>query len=229
MKKFFASKLFTKYASIALVSFLLFFAFAHFAFAEAGLGNDGTIPLNSDVFNGFGSGNSSVMSNIGYYVIGKIAFGVAYLIAWIGGVAISIETWLVGAMLGINTGVFQSEIVQKGFGVTLSIANLGFVLGIIVIALATILHRETYGWKKILWKLVFAAILVNFSLVIAAPIFGLGNSFTQYFLNCVDPSGGGCTGQGAGVGLVNSNSMNDFAKNLAGAFNPQVGLLAGTG
>ena len=191
MKKFFKQK----YISIASIALLLFFGFAQFALAEVGIATDGTSPPGG-VANSVGNtplaggGVASIFSNIGYIVIGKIAFGVSYMIAWIAGVAISIETWLVGVMLGINTGVFQSQIVQKGFGVTLSIANLGFVLGIIVIALATILHRETYGWKKLLWKLVFAAILVNFSLVIAAPIFGIGNSFTQYFLNCVDPSVG---------------------------------------
>jgi hypothetical protein len=161
----------------------------------------------------------------GYHIIGNVAYGIGYIIAWIGGVIIAIDAWLVGAMLGLNNGVFQSAIVQKGFAVTLSIANLGFVLGIIIVAVATILRRETYGYKAILWKLIVAAILVNFSLVIAAPIFNLGNSFSIYFLNCVDPSGGGCSGKGAGVGLTAPNSMNDFASNLAGAFNPQVALI----
>jgi len=165
-------------------------------------------------------GIASVFNNIGYYAIGKIAFGISYLIAAIGGIAIAIEAWLVGVMLGINRDIFQTVIVQKGFGVTLSIANLGFVLGIIVMAVATILHSETYGYKKILWKLVIAAILVNFSLVIMAPVFNLGNSFTQYFLNCIDPS----VGCNAPAGASALTSMNDFAKNLAGAFNPQDGL-----
>ena len=195
MKKFFTSK----YFSTASAALLLFFGMTQFANAIS---------------------VSSVIGDIGYVLVGKLAFGIAYLIAWIGGVSIAIEAWLVGAMLGLNSGVFQADIVQKGFGVTLSIANLGFVLGIIIIAIATILRSETYGYKKMLWKLIAAAILVNFSLVIAAPIFNLGNSFTTYFLNCIDPAGGGCNTQGSGL-----SSMNDFAANLAGAFNPQVGLI----
>jgi hypothetical protein len=164
------------------------------------------------------TGQSSIL-DIAYTIVGKFAFGISYLIAWIMGVAIAIEAWLVGVVLNMNTGVFSSAIVQQGFGVTLAIANLGFVLGIIVIAIATILRRESYGVKQLLWKLVIAAILVNFGLVIMAPIFGFGNSLTQYFLNCIDPAAGGCSGNGNGL-----SSMNDFAKSLAGAFNPQNGF-----
>ena len=65
------------------------------------------------------------------------------------------------------------------------------MLGIIVIALATILRIESYSIKKMLWKLVVMAILVNFGLVIIAPIFGFSNALTQYFLNCFNPWPGG--------------------------------------
>ncbi|HVO28939.1 MAG TPA: hypothetical protein VMT81_03085, partial [Candidatus Paceibacterota bacterium] len=156
--------------------------------------------------------------DIGATVIGKVCFIISYIISWIAGVAIAIETWLVGVILNMNVGIFQQTFVQKGFGVTLSIANLGFVLGIIIIAIATILRRETYGYKSLLWKLVVAAILVNFSLVIAAPIFNLGNEFTQYFLDCIDPSLGCNAGANSTQQLA---SMNNFALKLSGAFNPQ--------
>lgn len=227
MKKFFTSK-FQKICSIAaFVGSFLFLVSTQLAFAQSTVGGVvggaalASTGLVGSAINLVTTGNGAIINNFSYYIVGKLAFGISYLIAWIGGVAITILAWLIGAMLGINQGVFQSTIVQKGFGVTLSIANLGFVLGIIVIAIATILHTETYGYKKILWKLVLAAILVNFSLVIAAPIFGLGNSMAQYFLNCVDPQVG-CNAQ---QGLQVLQSSNDFAANLAGAFNPQAIIL----
>jgi hypothetical protein len=103
-----------------------------------------------------------------------------------------------------------------GFSVSLSLANLGFIIGIIIIAIATIIQNQTYGMKQILWKLVFMAILVNFGLVIMGVIFNVSNQFTNYFLNCIDPSGSGCSGNENG--LISSSN---FASNLAGAFNPQ--------
>src|SRR3990167_6276126 len=61
--------------------------------------------------------------------------------------------------------------------------NLGFVLGIIVIAFATILRVESYGMKQILWKLVVAALLVNFSLVIAGAFISVSNTVADVFLD----------------------------------------------
>lgn len=183
--------------SATIGALLLFVASTHFA--------------NADLF------------DIGYSFVSTICFGIAYVIAFIAGVIIGIEAWLIGVMLSINAAVFQSSIVQQGFGVTLAIANLGFILGIIVIAIATILRNQTYGMKQILWKLVVMAILINFGLVIMAPIFGFANSLTQYLLNSFN---GGSVATGGGVsGSLASD--NNFATKLAGAFNPQIGLTSG--
>lgn len=159
--------------------------------------------------------------DIAYYTLGKIAFFISWLIAWICGVFIGIEAWLVAIVLNINSNIFQSAIVQTGFSISLSFANLGFVFGIIIIAIATILQLQTYSIKQILWKLVVMAILVNFGLVIMGVVFNFANQFTNYFLQCIDPTGGGCSGTQTGW-----TSENDFASNLAGAFNPQVGFLS---
>ncbi len=131
--------------------------------------------------------------------------GLTYFFAWIFGALISVETWLISVVLNINAGIIQTSFVQTGFSVSLSVANLAFVLGIIVIALATILRIESYSIKKMLWKLVVMAILVNFGLVIIAPIVGFANGVTQYFLNSFPGQGG----------------FDGFASTFAGKFNPQ--------
>lgn len=164
---------------------------------------------------------SSFLIDVAGWMVGKLFFYIGYIMAWVAGVFIGIEAWIVGAVLNMNTTVFDTAIVQTGFGISLAIANLGFVLGIIIIAIATILRRESYGIKQLLWKLVVAAILVNFGLVIIAPIFSFSNSLTQWFLNCIDPTAGGCGGNGNGL-----DSMNHFAESLAGAFNPQNGFIS---
>ncbi len=152
-----------------------------------------------------------------YSVIGKIMFGVSYIISLIAGIAITIEAWIIGFFLQINTGIITSPPVKFGFPVMLSIANLGFVLAIIVIALATILRNQQYGIKQLIWKLIMAAILVNFSLAIAGVFLNFSDGMSLYFLRCIDPGGGGCS-----VAPQNGlQSFNNFATSLAGAFNPQ--------
>jgi hypothetical protein len=110
--------------------------------------------------------------------------------------------------LQFNDNIFNSPAVQIGFSVSLAIANLGFVLGIIIIAIATIIRNQTYGIKQLLWKLVMMAILVNFGLVIAAPIVGFANSMSTYFIDATSPSA--ATGGYAA-----------YVETMTSAFNPQ--------
>ncbi|HUC02237.1 MAG TPA: hypothetical protein VMA75_05090 [Candidatus Paceibacterota bacterium] len=151
-----------------------------------------------------------------YTLVDMVAVGVTYLIATIFGIFIALEGWCIGVIMNINANVLNTPFVQTGFSVSLAVANLAFVLGIIVIALATILRNNTYGVKQLLWKLVVMAILVNFGLVIMSPIFAIGNSFTQYFMNCINPTAGGCSGAGSGI-----TSFVHFGETFATAFAPQ--------
>jgi hypothetical protein len=167
----------------------------------------------------------SVLSDISTQFVASAAFIVSYVIAVIVGVFIALISWLIAVMLAVNETIFQTTFVQAGFSIALSIANLAFVIGIIVIAVATILRSKNYGMKQLLVRLIAAAILVNFGLVIAAPIFGLGNSFSHYFLNCINPASGGCND-----GTISFNNFNTFATTFAGAFQPQNSLASiGTG
>ncbi len=114
----------------------------------------------------------------------------------------AITTGIFLSFLNLTGHLYDSPMVQSGFGICLSLANLAFVLGIIVIAVATIIHNQTYGIKQLLWKLVTMAILVNFGLVVTAPIFTFSNDATQNFITAAG---------GAGLG-----------NNLARAMNPQL-------
>ncbi len=142
-------------------------------------------------------------------VIGWIVFVINYVVAFIFGIAVGILAWFISIVLQLNTNITHSNIVLSGFNVTLALANLGFVLAIIVIAIMTILRYETYSLKKTLWKLVAAAILVNFSLVICAAILNFADTLTLYFMTAFNPAGGG------------GSSFDSFATSLAGAFRPQ--------
>jgi len=80
-------------------------------------------------------------------------------------------------------GIGNNSFVVKGWSTVRDIANLGFVLAIIVIAFATILRIDAYGIKKTLARLIIVALLVNFSLMICAGIFDLANVFSNALIN----------------------------------------------
>lgn len=65
-----------------------------------------------------------------------------------------------------------------------NLANLGIILGMIFTAIATILQIEKYNWKKTLPRLLLAALLVNFSLVIC----GIFVDISNYVVNAATTS-----------------------------------------
>ncbi|MEK7076982.1 MAG: hypothetical protein AAB967_02005, partial [Patescibacteria group bacterium] len=146
--------------------------------------------------------------------IGKILLAIADVFSRIGGVLFVFASYLANYVLGLNYNVYdvnianpassQNVLVSLGWRISRDITNLGFVLVIIIIALATILRREEYGMQKLLPKLIAAAILVNFSLTIAGVFVDFSHVLTKFFFDKVSLGGSG------GIADV-----------LAGAFQPQ--------
>lgn len=125
------------------------------------------------------------------------------------GLFVAATAWLIQWGLLINQDLAYTEMVGGGFEVTRNIANLGFVFAIIVIAIATIIGYESYGMKKNLWKLIVAALLVNFSLVICAVIISFFDQFAYYF---ADQMGGhGIGHSGVSLALANMFQLNTLA------------------
>ncbi len=172
-------------------------------------------PLGPVIFKAVGT----TIGNITGSVIGWIVYVLTYIGATLAGVAISLIAYLIEVVLQLNMQIVNALAVKTGFSIALSLANLGFVIGIIVIAIMTIFRYQPYGMKQILWKLVVMAILVNFSLVIAGTILSFSNQLTLYFLNGINPAGsvGGATNA--------ASSFHNFASSLAGAFAPQRAFL----
>ncbi|MBI4993848.1 hypothetical protein HZC33_02755 [Candidatus Wolfebacteria bacterium] len=107
----------------------------------------------------------------------------SYIFGFIAGILFWISTLLLKLALNINFEILNSLIVKTGWQITLNFANLGFVLAIIVIAFATIFRMESYAMKQTLWKLIVAALLVNFSLVIAGAFISLSDSLSYYLID----------------------------------------------
>ena len=151
------------------------------------------------------------IDSIAIKVLGWFGAGIGYIFGFIAGIVFSIGGALITMALKLNKELLsQSSIVLVGWPIVLNFANMGFVLAIIIIAFATIFRSQTYGMKQALWKLIVAALLVNFSLVIAGAFINIADTITDIFIK-----------QATGEGAI------DFSTRLAGLFKAQQFLRVG--
>ncbi len=155
--------------------------------------------------------NPFSLEDLGYNFVGKFFFFISFLISNLFGIVIMVEGFVLQIILTISVSVVNSPVVRVGFPVVLSFANLAFVLGLVVIAISTIVGLQSYGMKNLLWKLLVMAIGVNFGLVICGIILGFSDNVSLFFVNSVVPEG--------------ASGLSAFADNFAGAFNPQRSFL----
>jgi hypothetical protein len=80
-------------------------------------------------------------------------------------------------------------IVQIGWTIVRDMVNMVFILIMLAVAFSTILQFQTYGWKKIIPKLVIIALTINFILIICGVITDFGNSMSSYFISAGSPNG----------------------------------------
>lgn len=123
------------------------------------------------------------------------------LIGMIFGVLIKLVAILVNASMGLNHTLSEDVsraggFIYNGWSIFRDVANLGFVLGIIIIAIATILRYKSYTYKETLTRLIVVALLVNFSLVIAGMVIKTSDIFSNQLLGFFDSSGGGNPSEG---------------------------------
>jgi len=76
----------------------------------------------------------------------------------------------------------HSEIAQIGWKVSRDIANMFFILFMVVIAFATILRFERYGAKDLLPKIIIIALLINFSMVLCYVLIDITNIAANFFV-----------------------------------------------
>ncbi|MCX6779746.1 MAG: hypothetical protein NT034_01020, partial [Candidatus Magasanikbacteria bacterium] len=88
-------------------------------------------------------------------------------------------------------GYLNSTAVQVGWVMVRDIANMFFVVVLLLVAFGTILGLEQYEWKKMLVKFFFAAVLVNFSRVICGLMIDVGQVIMITFVNGIAATAGG--------------------------------------
>jgi hypothetical protein len=126
-----------------------------------------------------------------------------YILMFLGGNIMVFTAGLVDFAVNLGNAVLTLSAVQEGWKIILLFTNFGFVLGVIIIAFATIFHLESYALKQILWKLIVAALLVNFSLVFCGAFISVSKIASDYFYN-------------ASIG-----NKENLSNALANAMNPQ--------
>lgn len=115
------------------------------------------------------------------------------------------ELFLVGARLSISmvmfflrffidlagyNGFIDAKPVVVGWFLVRDLANMFFIVALLVIAFGTILGLEQYEWRKSLVKLILAAIFINFSRLICGLILDVSHVFMITFTNAIAGSAG---------------------------------------
>ncbi len=91
--------------------------------------------------------------------------------------------WFKAIVLSVPILPSQVDVVQAGWEITRNLANMGFILILVFIGLATILRIKDYEAKKLLPTLIIVALLINFSPVIVGFVVDISNIITNFFLN----------------------------------------------
>ena len=188
--------------------------------AQAVSGGSAITAAKDAIVDTIAGAGGSFIGWIGLKGIGYVLFAVSYIAGFIGSTAFTLASVLVTFGLYLNTTILDSEVVQLGWRFCRDLANLGFTIGIVVIAYATMLGYESYGMKNLIKNFILAAVLVNFSFSIAGFLIDISNMLTNFFVNAA-LGGGGVAGSWEG--------MKQFTETLASAFNPQKLLVTSDG
>ncbi|MBI4449699.1 hypothetical protein HY634_01450 [Candidatus Uhrbacteria bacterium] len=85
----------------------------------------------------------------------------------------------------------DADAVKNGWVIVRDVANMFFIVVLLIIAFATILNVSSYQWKAMLPQLLIAAILINFSKTIAGIFIDLSQVIMLTFVNGFAAAAGG--------------------------------------
>lgn len=155
-----------------------------------------------------------------YSAITWVIYVIGYLLTVIPTLIFALEAFALTFVLKLNFEIINSPIVQIGFSVILAFALIILVAALILMAVSTIVRYVPYGVKRMFFKIVIAAIGINFSLVLIGTVMNFSDQISVFFINSSIPSVNAPSGQGPGV--------HEFTQQLAGAFQPQRSLTIGS-
>ncbi len=130
---------------------------------------------------------------IGWISGGSLLFissSISMVLGAVFGVVLWLEAQIIDYIISpANFSFTNSPIVTLGWGIARDLANMFFILILLIIAFATVLKIQSYAIKQLWWKVLVAAILINFSLVIAGFVIDFTQVLTAFFLKQITGDG----------------------------------------
>lgn len=105
-------------------------------------------------------------------LVEEVVYWSAYWLATLGNYLLHKVAWIVGLLLGARK-FMTNPLVERGWPFVQGVANLGFILALIFIAITVVLRLDNFNVKKLIPRLLLAALLVNFSLLIGVILIDL--------------------------------------------------------
>ena len=157
-------------------------------------------------------------------VVSVLANSIFIIVGWI----LYVPTWLVGQLclvvihllvqvaqwnnfIGINT-------VTMGWQVMRDICNMFFIVILLIIAFGTVLGIENWNYKRLLGRLILAAILINLSKMFCGLMIDAGQVVMATFVNAFKDSAPGVLVNATGLRTV-GNLTADTMKNMSNIAN----------
>lgn len=168
---------------------------------------------------------SEIAGNIIVTIVAIFIGAIFQAIALIGitflGIANTVLQWVIGPnFISLSyTNPTNNPLIEAGWGLTRNLANMGIVLALIYIGIATALRVTGFEYKKSFFRLLLVALLINFTPLYCGIIVDASNILMNYFLHSV-------SGFGQLTNLINNiesslnfnpnslNSIRDIAENF---------------
>lgn len=119
-------------------------------------------------------------------IVGGIARALVSALGWV-------LTKLVAVLIYVSTydTFIHSQAVFLGWKISRDLANMFFIVILLIISFATILQQEKYNYKQWLPKLILMAVLINFSKTICGILIDLSQIVMLTFVNAFSEIGAG--------------------------------------
>lgn len=121
---------------------------------------------------------------------GEVVGGIIYVFIWALGLIVLLVMKVLLVVVSYQHFIDAQAVIQ-GWVIVRDIANMFFVVILLVIAFATILHIEEYSYKKWLPKLILMAVLINFSKTICGLLIDVAQVVMLTFVNSFRSVAGG--------------------------------------
>lgn len=148
-------------------------------------------------------------AGISYYIWTAISLIAEMIASLMGSLLLFVVNFLINVS-GYNNFI-NASVVEVGWKLVRDVANMFYILIMLVMAFGTMLKLEQYTWKKMLPRLIGTAILVNFSKTIIGLIIDFGQVVMLTFVNAYAATAGGNFAQLFGIKDILELSKKDLS------------------